>query len=103
MDPKQLSCSNGTCDQGIDCNDGSGCGGYPVDEESLNKFPEFTMLCKSCQHEFKLEVSMFEIDKAVCPSCQSSDLKNIKISFPKDGPGFKENRKFNGTFMGSFN
>lgn len=51
-------------------------------------FPEFTMLCHSCQQEFKLRGTYEEADKAVCPFCQSDDVENLYISFSEDGPGF---------------
>lgn len=52
-------------------------------------YPEFTMLCHSCQHEFKMRSTYEEADKAVCPFCQSADVENLYISFSEDGPGFQ--------------
>lgn len=54
-------------------------------------YPEFTMFCHSCQHEFKLHSTYEEADKTVCPLCQSGDVENLYISFSKDGPGFQSN------------
>lgn len=101
----KYSCNSSTCNEfacdEFDCSSGAGCGGgYEIHEESLKKFPEFAMVCNNCQHEFTLETSMFEMENATCPKCQSSDLKNLYISFPDDGPGFKDPKTFNGFSFG---
>lgn len=66
------------------------------EEAPSNSFPEYTMFCHSCQHEFKQETSEEEVEKTLCPLCQSSDVKNLYISFPEDGPGFKNPKSFYG-------
>ncbi|NMA69827.1 MAG: zinc ribbon domain-containing protein [Desulfitobacterium sp.] len=99
MNSKEFDC-NSCNSETFDCSQ-SGCGGgFYVDEESLKKFPEFAMVCNSCKHEFKLETSMSDVENEVCPSCQSSDLKNLYVSFPEDGPGFKDPKTFNGFSFG---
>ncbi|SHN50276.1 zinc ribbon domain-containing protein [Desulfitobacterium chlororespirans] len=91
-----------------ECNGYAGCNEVnmmgemaELDEVPSNRFPEYTMLCESCRHEFKLEASEEDIEKAVCPACQSAKVRNLYISFPEDGPGFK--KKVSGFSFGGCN
>lgn len=61
-----------------------------IDKEKVEvTFPEFAMQCQSCKHEFTIQTTYDRADKATCPECESSDVKNLYISFSQDGPGFK--------------
>lgn len=84
----------------------SNCGGScslteDMEEVASNSYPAYTMLCQDCQHEFKLETSEEEVGKSVCPTCQSANVKNLYVSFPEDGPGFR--KKVNGFSFGGCN
>lgn len=52
--------------------------------------PDFAMQCVDCGCEFVIKSTYFEIDNEKCPECGSSQLKELYVSYPLDGPGFQE-------------
>lgn len=60
-----------------------------VDIPGANTYPTFKERCLACGHEFEITGTYEDSDGAVCPVCLGSDVKELYLSLPENGPGFQ--------------
>ena len=61
-----------------------------IDLPGSDTYLSFRERCSACSHEFNLAGTYEDSEKAVCPSCGSSDVEELYVSFPTNGPGFQK-------------